>query len=63
MSSNESEPKADHARLALRIYKVNTEGTVTEDRGEARVLVGRKTAPLPSTSAFPPCGCPRCEPR
>jgi hypothetical protein len=63
MSSSGSEPKADHARLTLRIYKVNAEGTKTEDRGELRVLVGRKTAPLPPTSAFPPCGCPRCRTR
>ena len=48
------------SRLTLHVYKVNAEGTVTEDRGEVEILAGGYGAPLPHTSAYPPCACPRC---
>jgi len=48
------------SRLTLRVYKVDTDGAVTEDRGEVEILVGGRAGPVPCTSAYPPCGCPRC---
>ncbi|MFE9649885.1 hypothetical protein ACFYO0_38400 [Streptomyces sp. NPDC006365] len=48
------------SRLTLRVYKVNAQGAVTEDRGEVEVLTGGRTDPVPRTSSYPPCGCPRC---
>ncbi|WP_328768957.1 hypothetical protein [Streptomyces sp. NBC_00286] len=48
------------SRITLRVYKVNAEGAVTEDRGEVEVLAGARTGPVPRTSAYPPCGCPHC---
>jgi hypothetical protein len=54
------EPTRHRSRLTLRIYKVNAQGTVTEDRGKVEVLTGGRADPLPRTSAYPPCGCPGC---
>ncbi|GGL07010.1 hypothetical protein [Streptomyces flaveus] len=48
------------SRLTLRVYKVNAEGAVTEHGSEVEVLAGGRTDPVPRTSAYPPCGCPRC---
>ncbi|MGI5197355.1 hypothetical protein ACQEVY_27620 [Streptomyces sp. CA-288835] len=48
------------SRLTLRIYKVNAQGTMTEDQGKVEVLTAARTEPVPRTSAFPPCECPRC---
>ncbi|WP_409470331.1 hypothetical protein [Streptomyces sp. HC307] len=49
------------SRLTLHVLKVNAEGTVTEDRGEVEILAGGRTDPVPFTSAYPPCNCPRCK--
>jgi hypothetical protein len=51
------------SHLTLRVYKVNTEGAVTEDRGKVEILTGGRADPLPRTSAYPPCRCPRCRTR
>lgn len=48
------------SRLTLRVYKMDAEGAVTVDRGEVEILAGGQTDPVPSTSAYPPCACPRC---
>ncbi|MEV0557408.1 MULTISPECIES: hypothetical protein [unclassified Streptomyces] len=50
------------SRLTLRVYTVDADGAVTDDRGKVEVRTGR-TDPLPHTSAYPPCGCPRCRTR
>jgi hypothetical protein len=51
------------SRLTLRVYKVNAQGTVTEDRGKVEVLTAARTAnvgiptmrmpPLPDTRTHP----------
>jgi hypothetical protein len=56
----EEPPTQRHSRLTLRVYKINPQGTVTEDRGKVEVLANAHTDPPPHTSAFPPCRCPRC---
>ncbi len=48
------------SRLTLRVYKIDTEGTVTEGRSKVEILAGGRTEPVPCTSAFPPRACPRC---
>ncbi|MGP4044756.1 hypothetical protein [Streptomyces sp. 2A115] len=50
-------------RLTLRVYKVNAQGTVTEDRGKVEVLTDGRATPLPRTSAYPKCECQRCRAR
>jgi hypothetical protein len=51
------------SRLTLRVYTVDADGTVTDDRGKVEVRTGSWTDSLPHTSAYPPCGCPRCRTR
>ncbi|WP_405647096.1 hypothetical protein [Streptomyces sp. NBC_00019] len=51
------------SRLTLRVYKLDTDGTVTEDRGKVEILAGGRAEPLPRTSAYPSCACPRCRTR
>jgi hypothetical protein len=55
-------PETPHrrSRLTLRVYKIDTEGKVTDDRGEVEILSGGPDEPMPYTSAYPPCACPRC---
>ncbi|MEU1270218.1 hypothetical protein [Streptomyces sp. NPDC005799] len=48
------------SRLTLRIYTVDAGGTVTADSGKLEIVAGGRTEPLPRTSAYPPCACPRC---
>ncbi|NGO45764.1 hypothetical protein [Streptomyces ureilyticus] len=55
-----AEPPRRRARLTLRVYKVNAQGAVTEDRGKVEVLAGGRAESVPRTWAFPPCECPRC---
>ncbi|TLS41986.1 hypothetical protein FE633_33465 [Streptomyces montanus] len=43
------------SRLTLRVYKLNAQGAVTEDRGEIEILAGSHPAPAPHTS---PAGHP-----
>ncbi len=49
------------SRLTLRVYRLDADGTVTEDRGKLEILAGGRAEPVPRTSAYPPCACPRCE--
>ncbi|MGW3419005.1 hypothetical protein [Streptomyces phaeochromogenes] len=51
------------SRLTLRVYTVDVDGAVTDDRGKVEVRTGSRADPLPHTSAYPPCGCPRCRTR
>ncbi|MFE7441729.1 DUF6415 family natural product biosynthesis protein [Streptomyces chartreusis] len=44
--------------MTIRVYRMDRYGTVTEDSGTVRVLPGDE--PPPTTSALPPCACPRC---
>jgi hypothetical protein len=46
----------DIPRLTIRIYRVNADGAVVEDRG-LRTLKASKS-PMTS-STWPPCQCPR----
>lgn len=49
------------SRLTLRVYKVNSEGDVIEDRGEIEVVTdGDARRLLSGGAACPPCGCGRC---
>lgn len=49
------------SRLTLRVYKVDAEGAVTEDRGRLEIVAGGRAEPLPPTPAYPPCACRRCK--
>ncbi|MFB7494325.1 DUF6415 family natural product biosynthesis protein [Streptomyces sp. NPDC056161] len=44
--------------MTIRVYTVNRHGTVIRERGTVNVLPS--TEPLPFSSGFPPCDCPRC---
>lgn len=57
----EAEPR--RSRLTLRVYRVDADGTVSEERDKVEVLVRGGALPVSLTSAFPPCGCPRCRAR
>ena len=54
------EPTHRRSRLTLRIYKVDTAGAVTADSGKLEIVAGCCAEPVPRTSAYPPCACPRC---
>ncbi|MFF9238365.1 hypothetical protein ACF1AY_15730 [Streptomyces sp. NPDC014776] len=45
--------------MTIRVYQVDRAGTITRDRGEISVIPYGED-PLPVSSAFPPCKCPRC---
>ncbi|MGW6009091.1 hypothetical protein [Streptomyces sp. NPDC055210] len=51
-------------RLTLRVYTVDARGAVTGERSRVEIRTGGGSGPLPpplpQTSAYPPCGCPRC---
>ncbi|QWB23798.1 MULTISPECIES: hypothetical protein [Streptomyces] len=48
------------SRMTLHVCKVNAKGTVTEDHGKVEILAGGPHEPVPYTSTYPPCACPRC---
>ncbi|BCL29949.1 hypothetical protein ACFFS2_39010 [Streptomyces aurantiacus] len=54
------EPPRRRSRLTLRVYTVDAQGSVTGERGKVEVRTDNWADPLPQTSAYPPCGCPRC---
>jgi hypothetical protein len=54
------EPPLRHSRLTLRVYTVDAQGAVTEERSKLEIRAAAQADPLPQTSAFPPCGCPHC---
>lgn len=54
------DPTHRRSRLTLRVYKIDAEGTVTDDRGNVEILADGRTDPVPFMSAYPPCACPRC---
>ncbi|MBV1936368.1 hypothetical protein KUF83_07290 [Streptomyces sp. BV286] len=56
-------PTSRRSRLTLRVYRVGADGNVAEERDRIEVLVRGGTLPVSRTSAFPPCGCPRCRTR
>ncbi|MFD4261021.1 hypothetical protein ACFWR9_26195 [Streptomyces sp. NPDC058534] len=47
--------------LTLRVYKVDAEGAVTDAGRRVEVQAGGPSEPIPCSSAYPPCACPRCE--
>ncbi|MFD4261958.1 hypothetical protein ACFWR9_31135 [Streptomyces sp. NPDC058534] len=46
--------------MTIRVYRVNQDGAVTEDRGTVNVWDGKK--PPPMFDVYPPCACPRHRP-
>ncbi|MCX5060639.1 hypothetical protein OHB10_20155 [Streptomyces sp. NBC_01597] len=48
------------SRLTIRVYRIDTAGTVTADSGRVEILTSRRAGPVPRASAYPPCACPRC---
>ncbi|MGX9891144.1 DUF6415 family natural product biosynthesis protein [Streptomyces sp. NPDC002276] len=44
-------------KMTIRVYSVNGDGMVTEDRGVVNILAGQE---LPLASAVLPCQCYRC---
>ncbi|MBO4258009.1 hypothetical protein, partial [Streptomyces griseorubiginosus] len=48
------------SRLTLRIYTLDAGGAVTADSGRLEIVAGGRAEPVPRTSAYPPCACPRC---
>ncbi|WP_314412649.1 hypothetical protein [Streptomyces sp. DSM 40484] len=57
-------PRRQGARLTLRVYTVDGQGTVTGERSRVEIRTrggsGPLPPPLPQTSAYPPCRCPHC---
>jgi hypothetical protein len=49
-----------NSRLTLRVYTVDTTGTVTADSVKLEIVAGGRAEPVTRTSAYPPCACPRC---
>ncbi|WP_338671813.1 hypothetical protein V1460_02360 [Streptomyces sp. SCSIO 30461] len=46
--------------MTIRVYDVDRKtGQVVRERGRLAVPLGDQDEPL-LTSAYPPCGCPRC---
>lgn len=43
--------------MTIRVYQVDRNGTITQDRGKVSVLPAEEP---PLASVFPPCACPRC---
>ncbi|GGT95089.1 hypothetical protein GCM10010256_63940 [Streptomyces coeruleorubidus] len=58
-----SNPEPDHrrSRLTLRVYKIDAEGTVADNRGEDEILAYEHTDPVPVMSDYPQRTCPRCK--
>ncbi|WP_217170314.1 hypothetical protein [Streptomyces sp. AC512_CC834] len=50
-----------HSRLTLRVYKVDTDGTVTDAGRKVEVQAGGPNEPIPHSTAYPPCACPKCQ--
>lgn len=46
--------------LTLRVYKVGADGIATDVGRKAEVHAGGPDEPIPHSSAYPPCTCPRC---
>ncbi|WP_129307636.1 hypothetical protein [Streptomyces sp. L2] len=55
---NGTTPFMPAATMTIRVYTVNRAGVVTQNRGPVGVLPHDR--PLPLSTAFPPCRCPRC---
>ena len=45
-------------KMTIRVYTVDREGSVTEDRGTVSILDGQE--PPPAMPVNPPCSCSRC---
>jgi hypothetical protein len=50
-------PTAPGAKMTIRVYRMDREGTVIEDRGTVSILHGQD---LPPSTPFPPCACRHC---
>ncbi|MFC8367085.1 hypothetical protein ACFUIT_03695 [Streptomyces sp. NPDC057239] len=58
---NATAPPKPGVKMTIRVYTVNAQGAVIEDRGElVAVGFGEDPAVLaPDVYGFPPCRCPR----
>lgn len=56
--TNGTAPPKHPVKMTMRVYTVNRAGIVTENRSPVSVLPSNQ--PLPMSTAFPPCQCPRC---
>ncbi|MEU9208571.1 hypothetical protein AB0D27_11595 [Streptomyces sp. NPDC048415] len=55
--TNATAPTKSGAKMTIRVYSVNGDGEVTDERGTVSIPYGQQ--PLPQGEAFPPCQCPR----
>ncbi|AOW88476.1 hypothetical protein BC342_20295 [Streptomyces olivaceus] len=46
--------------LTLRVYKVGADGIATDVGRKAEIHAVGPNEPIPHSSAYPPCACPRC---
>ncbi len=49
------------SRITLRVHRVDAEGSVTDSGRRVEVQADGPSEPIPSSSTYPPCACPRCE--
>ncbi|SED83628.1 hypothetical protein SAMN04490357_6006 [Streptomyces misionensis] len=53
------QPPVDaRGRMTMRVYTVDRDGTITQDRGTVTVAISEKKPPLPTSDSYPPCRCP-----
>ncbi|WP_328550161.1 MULTISPECIES: hypothetical protein [unclassified Streptomyces] len=56
----EAAHRRSRSRLTIRVYRIDTAGIVTADSGKIEILADGQAEPVPHTSGYPPCACPRC---
>ncbi|MER6076142.1 hypothetical protein ABT187_46905 [Streptomyces sp. NPDC001817] len=61
MMNSTAQPEPDtRARMTMRVYTVDSHGTITRDRGTVTVAFGNQPPPVSLETAYPPCECLRC---
>ncbi|MGW5097951.1 hypothetical protein ACWEQU_32785 [Streptomyces nodosus] len=58
--TNGTGPATEHpprAKMTIRVYKVGTDGAITQDRGTV-ASIPYTNWPLPQDLGYPPCACP-----
>lgn len=56
--TNATAPRKSSVKMTLRVYSVDRNGTMTEDRGTVNVSRRCERQPLPLLTSLPPCACP-----
>jgi hypothetical protein len=57
--TNHRAPLTTGVKLRIRVYQVNADGAVTQDRGEVMTVPhGFEPARESMNTALPPCACP-----